>query len=143
MWPCLGSPGFVHVVVGKRREEPRSLVSRCDPFQKIFKSRAALPNVVRPCCREAAALRGDRHAKRGGRRGCCCCWPRLLLAAAAVAWGPQALLLKQQRSEGNVAVERSRAATLRVAGAPEGCRFVAAGPNNVRQAQPGKCGLAG
>ena len=26
-----------------------------------------------------------------------------------------------------------RAATLRVAGAPEGCRFAAAGPNNVRQ----------
>ena len=26
----------------------------------------ALPNVVRPCCREAAALRGARHAKRGG-----------------------------------------------------------------------------
>ena len=25
-----------------------------------------LPNVVRPCCREAAALRGARHAKRGG-----------------------------------------------------------------------------
>ena len=24
-----------------------------------------LPNVVRPCCREAAALRGARHAKRG------------------------------------------------------------------------------
>ena len=23
-------------------------------------------NVVRPCCREAAALRGARHAKRGG-----------------------------------------------------------------------------
>ena len=28
--------------------------------------RAPLPNVVRPCCREAAALRGTRHAKRGG-----------------------------------------------------------------------------
>ena len=29
-----------------------------------------LPNVVRPCCREAAwaAFRGARHAKRGGRR---------------------------------------------------------------------------
>ena len=27
---------------------------------------APLPNVVRPCCREAAALRGARHAKRGG-----------------------------------------------------------------------------
>ena len=27
----------------------------------------------------------------------------------------------------------SRAATLRVAGAPEGCRFAAAGPNNVSQ----------
>ena len=26
----------------------------------------AMPNVVRPCCREAAALRGARHAKRGG-----------------------------------------------------------------------------
>ena len=25
-----------------------------------------LPNVVRPCCREAAALRGAHHAKRGG-----------------------------------------------------------------------------
>ena len=25
-----------------------------------------LLNVVRPCCREAAALRGARHAKRGG-----------------------------------------------------------------------------
>ena len=25
-----------------------------------------MSNVVRPCCREAAALRGARHAKRGG-----------------------------------------------------------------------------
>ena len=30
-------------------------------------------------------------------------------------------------------VRGSRAATLRVAGAPEGCRFAAAGPDNVRQ----------
>ena len=27
---------------------------------------SSLPNVVRPCCREAAALPGARHAKRGG-----------------------------------------------------------------------------
>ena len=30
-----------------------------------------LPNVVRPCCREAAALRGARHAKRCGAARLC------------------------------------------------------------------------
>ena len=35
-----------------------------------------LPNVVRPCCREAAALRGARHAKRGGRRSRAAAAPR-------------------------------------------------------------------
>ena len=39
------------------------------PFNFSF----SLPNVVRPCCRGAAALRGARHAKRGGRRGATFC----------------------------------------------------------------------
>ena len=34
---------------------------------------------------------------------------------------------------GAAAAQPRRAATLRVAGASEGCRFAAAGPNNVRQ----------
>ena len=36
-------------------------------------------------------------------------------------------------ARGAAAAQPRRAATLRVAGAPEGCRFAAAGPNNVRQ----------
>ena len=35
----------------------------------------------------------------------------------------------------HVVTQPRRAATLRVAGASEGCRFAAAGPNNVRQAR--------
>ena len=35
------------------------------------------------------------------------------------------------------AAQPRRAATLRVAGASEGCRFAAAGPNNVRQGLTG------
>ena len=38
-----------------------------------------------------------------------------------------------QRYIGVTLVSRCDRATLRVVGAPEGCRFAAAGPNNVRQ----------
>ena len=55
------------------REEPRSPVMRarlCSLWSAAFSGtsggRARLPNVVRPCCREAAALRGAGPPVRNG-----------------------------------------------------------------------------
>ena len=66
-----------------------------------------LPNVVnvRPCCREAAALRGARHNVRQSNLGLVFSVflrffglhppPPKLLDTRRLAWGPQALLVKQ------------------------------------------------
>ena len=88
------------------------LVSRCDPFRG---GAATLRVAGAPeGCRFAAA--GPKYnVRQAAAKRQPCGAPATRSVAAQLAWGPQALLLKQRR-EGNV--ERSRAARQGAAASP-------------------------